>query len=136
MSVSRYVVDGPVVVIPAKIALLLERTLKLDELRIRVRGHNAEIDDVLSAWHAVAMQYTDEVSASDPGSRNDRPPEAGRESTQKPLTAQQVADRAGVADRAIRLAASEGRLNGRYDGGQWRFDPIDVAAYLATRRAA
>ncbi len=132
--VRGYSIDGPVAFVPARIALLLERTFGLDSWRINVRGRDPELDAVLASFHAVAMQYDPaKTTTSDCGSSSDTGAEVVRSSPE--LTTTAVADLFDITPRAVRLAASNGQLKGRHVGGQWRFNHHDVNAWAAARRS-
>ena len=132
----RSLVSTPFVMVPANVAALLEHHLPLTELRSRVRGHDPGIDDVLLGIRVAAMTYTEtyrariDAATAGVGSTVARPPEGAA----KWITTREAADAVGCTDRAIRLAASEGRLHGEKDAdGRWRFSPEQVAAFAATR---
>jgi hypothetical protein len=130
---GRYAIDEPAVIVPARIALLLEHHLRLKEFRYTMRGSDAELDAVLSAWHSVAMMWSP-TSAN--GSAVDAPPEAPSPSTSmRRLTAADVAERVSCTTRAVRLAATEGRLRGEFVGGRWWFAERDVPVWTASRAA-
>jgi hypothetical protein len=59
--------DGiqPVVVVPARVACILQRLAGLDRLRIDYRGHDGELDGVLAAF-AVCDRW---IRASDSGTQ-------------------------------------------------------------------
>lgn len=120
-------------VVSAHVAALLEARLPLHELRLSVRGKNAELDDTLLALHTAAMLYVDAVRAdlaSEAGSGVPPPPEVGPSS----LSVSQVAAQVGVDGRTVRLAASAGRLCGVKDAdGRWRFVTDDIVAWAAAR---
>lgn len=128
---SRYI-DGPAVVVPARVALLLEKRLRLNDLRIEVRGRDRELDQVLSAWHQAALAYVNQEVGTDRGTH----PGTGQEpaSHSGPMTAADIARTLGLTTRGVRKAATAGRLEGRYEGGQWRFTPEDAARWAATRK--
>jgi hypothetical protein len=134
----RYVVRSDSVVVPARVALVLEKTFDFAALRIHARGRDAEVAEVLFALHDVASQYALEsamdLPASDAGSSTPEAAEAAPSSG--PMTTTDVATRAGCSDRAVRLAADQGRLAGTRSAGRWQFDPTDVALWLASRKAA
>lgn len=134
--IQRYAIDGPAVVVPARIALLLERHYRMDRLRVDVRGRDAELDGVLSAWHAVAMQWTPEHSGSGAGTEvvTDPEPVAPSEAVEL-ISASEVANRCGCTTRAVTKAAVERRIHGRQVAGRWLFHPNDVVAWIATRAA-
>jgi hypothetical protein len=134
----RFAVDGPAVIVPGRLALLLERHLRLDRVRLDVRGADAELDALLSSWHAVSLLYAERAvpASGQRGSSVDPTPEAGRRSDPMKdlLSAQDVADAVDVSSSAVRLAARQGRLAGQKVDGEWSFHRHDVAAWVATRQ--
>ena len=137
--IQRYAVDGPAVVVPARIALLLECHYRMDRLRMDVRGRDPELDEVLNAWHAVAMQWSPETG-SENGSvtgtevAGASEPVAPSEAVEQ-ISASEVANQFGCTTRAVTKAAAERRLRGQFVAGRWLFHPDDVAVWAATRAA-
>ncbi len=131
---GRFAVEGAAVVVPGAIALVLERELKLNALRLEVRGRNRLLDAVLSDWHTVALMHADQV-ASDFGIAVAATPEVATCSQPTGMSTTQVADAVGCDPRTVRLAAKQGRLTGvRSVGGYWWYAIEDVAAWAARRR--
>lgn len=130
---NRYATSGPVVVVPARTAALLERILRLDEVRVRLRGQDAEVDEVLLGWHAVAMQFAteraDQARFRAPGTLGD-----GVRNSSDNWDVNEVAARSNCTTRAVRKAASEGRLVGEHVDGRWQFEPEAAANWVATRQ--
>lgn len=140
---ERFLVSGDSVVVPARVAYLIEREFRIDERRADLRGRDAEFDSVLLAFHAAAMVWRQKVGASEaPGAGSAcgtvvaEPAEPGRRSTGQPtgVSTEAAALRCGLGPRAVRRAAAEGRLPGRKDGDVWVFDPADVEAFAEGRR--
>jgi hypothetical protein len=130
---SPFVVEGPAVILPARIAAGLERALHLDEYRIRVRGHDRDLDEVLAAWHGSALHWAG--SASEQARfRAQFPSLDDLRNLPDALTAEDVAAHVNRTQHAIRKAAREGRLTGERIAGRWQFRPEDVAAWQATRK--
>ena len=132
----RSLVSTPFVMVPANVAALLEHHLPLTDLRARVRGHDPVIDDALLGIRVAAMTYTEtyrariDAAAAGVGSTVAPTPEVPA----KWITTREAADAVGCTNRAVRLAASEGRLHGEKDAeGRWHFSTEQVAAYAATR---
>lgn len=121
---------GTVVVVPARVAALLERYAGLADFRIKTRGRDGELDHVLVALHYAALSWR-EASSARSGTPNPEPPEPARES--RWMTTAQVASRLGITSRAVRKAISDGRLHGELDGSSWRINAEDFAHYRATR---
>src|SRR5687768_15452256 len=134
---GRYMVDGPAAVVPARVAAWLERRFDLDRVRIEMRGQDPQLDGVLNALHAVACQWDPAGAASVSTSADGSPvaPLAEVPPASTSMGTPEVAQLADVTTRAVRLAASQGRLRGRRVGGQWVFDMEDVAFWVTSRSA-
>ena len=130
---ARYAIEGSAVVVPARIALILERHLHLNELRVEVRGRSQELDEVLASWHAVALQAAEGLVGADPGRSAVPTPDKQRPSVVEGLTTRQVAELADCSIRAVTRAASEGRLAGQRAVGRWWFGSEEAAAWMAAR---
>ena len=121
-------------VVPARVALVLERAFDFNKLRVRLRGQDPEIDDVLLGLHTAAAGFVNrqtEAVASDCGSTVAPSSEVPSGSTL--MTASQVADVAGCTERAVTLAATTGRLDGLKLAGRWMFRVDEAAAWVATK---
>lgn len=141
--IARFAFDGPVVVLPAREATILHQRLRVDELRRRVRGADPAVDDVLLSWSAIAAQHVEllrggsvepavESLTRGASAEAEARLRAGRKSSDdRRMTSSEAAVVTGLTARAIRMAATEGRLRGELVEGRWRFDPDDVAAYAA-----
>ena len=133
-------ISGPGAFVPASVCALLEHELDVTRLRVAMRGRNPEVDAALMAMHQAALIWRERVASNRGGSAIDAASEvAGRSECDRnradtAWTARQVADRVGVSSRAVRLAASDGRLIGRHTDAGWQFSPDDVAAWAATRK--
>ena len=130
---SAYVhgIDGPAVVVPARVAAWLQSRAGLDRLRIDNRGVDPEVDAVLTALRVAALHWRAAATGSDPR----KEPEGEAESVTW-LTSAQAADSLGVGPRAIRLAIAEQRLPAERVGGRWLINREDVEHYRAARTAA
>lgn len=130
---NRYATSGPVLVMPARAAALLERALKVTEFRINVRGRDREIDEVLAAWHAVALQFVED-SREQGRFRGCGTVDDGVRNSSENWDANEVAARFDLTPRGVRIAATKGQLHGvKDDAGRWWFEPEEVAEW-ATRR--
>jgi excisionase family DNA binding protein len=106
---------GPLVIVPGRVAEILERRAHLNEFRVSIRGTDPELDAVLIAIRVAALQWR----ASATGSA-DAP----------------TAEAAGIAritDRAIRQAIADGRLPATRSGRNWRIARVDLEQYRAAR---
>jgi hypothetical protein len=130
---SRHTISGPATIIEARTAALLERLLDLNAVRVAVRGHDHELDEILLDLHSVAMQHIVERHDRDIfrtiGSSLANP----RKFPETWDTAE-VAARTDCTTRAVRFAAAEGRLAGEQIAGRWTFTPEAVATWQANRK--
>lgn len=124
--------DGPVVVVPGRVAAWLERHAGLREIRTRRRGIDPEVDAVLVAL-AVAAAAWRNTAGSPSGTERRNPAEPAAQSDT--MTSQEAADELGCTGRAVRKAIAAGRLHARLVGGRWLVDPEDLAHYRAARAA-
>ncbi len=123
MTASSLAIHGPGVFVPARIAAGLERALRLDEYRMRVRGADRQLDEVLLAVHVCALQWSVERrSVDDQRTLSDR------------WTTEEVAARVGITRHAVAAAAKAGRLVGERIDGRWTFEPDMVAIWRSNRR--
>lgn len=127
-----HALDGPVVVVPAKVAHWLGQH-GLDALRIRARGENPEVDAVLSALRLAALTYTASAGGSTSGSL--LASEAEVPPLSEWMSTGQAADALGVSPRAVRLACEQGRLPAAQVDGRWRITRASVTSYRAARAA-
>jgi hypothetical protein len=121
--------EGPVVVLSAETAALMERCLPLKALRVRVRGHNQRVAQELLDLREVAMSYIPRLL-----------PEAEAESAEVAedlgvwLRSVEAADLVGITDRAIRDACVSGRLVAhQISGGAWRISRQSAMDYRRIR---
>lgn len=131
------------VLIPREVAVVLQALLKtkgadLDALRIEVRGRWPMLDEVLAAWQAEVLQYGTAMNRTASASRRKLLPEQAEAPaclSRKWMGTAEAARLAGCTDRAVRLAAAEGRLHHEVVNGKRRFDPAEIAAWRAARSA-
>lgn len=121
-------VAAPIVILPARVAAWLERHAGLNDLRIRNRGIDPEVDSVLQALHRASLHWRTTVA----GSNQAREPEVA---TQSNYSTTEAAERLGITDRAVRLAIAEQRLAATDDNGRWRITPEDIAHFKAAKAA-
>src|SRR5690349_18536612 len=101
-----YATDGPVCIVPPRIALILEQQGRLDEFRLAQRGRDPELDAVLYALHTTAMRFDTTTSVGGcPPAPAPTPP-----SSSALMTAAEVADCEGCTAHNVRLARRQGRL--------------------------
>src|SRR3954452_15931428 len=120
----------PVVVVPARFAVWLNRTVGLDALRQQAVG-DPHVGSVLTA---LALLVANESTSVGRGTRNRNAPEAHRQLSV--MTTSQAANLLGCTDRSIRLAIDEGRLLATKNAaGHWRIARTDLEQYAAARAA-
>ena len=125
-------------VVPGWVCSYLEQLFDLSSLRKRQRGQNTEFDDVLMAMHTAHLltqkAEVERLTSGMSGSAIARQAEV--RSPSSVMSCSQVADAADCTNRAVRLAATSGRLVGTKNGeGRWVFAADDVAAWTAARTA-
>ncbi|MFB9238682.1 helix-turn-helix domain-containing protein [Plantactinospora siamensis] len=126
-------VDGPAVVVPARVAAWLERAAQLRAVRAQHRGADPEVDAVLVALAtaAAAWRTTRHLDTGHGIEQRKQPePEAG-----SALTTTQAAHLLGITDRGIRAAITGGRLTAQRVGDRWHIQREDLEHYRAGRAA-
>lgn len=123
-------IDAPVVVIPARVCAWLERHARLNEVRIRERSSDPEVDAVLVALRLAALTWRTTATGSPVAAK----PEAASELNQW-LSTTQAADILYITDRAVRLAISEKRLPATLVNGRWRITREDIQHFAAANAA-
>lgn len=124
-------VGAPVVVIPARVCAWLERHARLNEVRIRERGSDPEVDAVLVALRLAALTWRTTATGSPVAAK----PEEPASLNQMWFSSREAADRLGVTDRAVRLAIQERRLNAASINGRWRITKEDIEHFAAAKAA-
>lgn len=127
--------DGPVVVVPARVAALLMRRCGLEDYHREHRGEDAELDTVLvdlktagMAWRVAHQVATDSGSVLAEVAQQ-------RSGSPRQLSTAQAARSLGITDRAVRLAIAAGRLPAEWVGGRYVLAPEDVEHFRARRAA-
>lgn len=123
-------IGGPVVVIPARVCAWLERHAQLNEVRIRERGTDPEVDAVLVALRLAALTWRTTATGTPVAAK----PEAPTDLNQW-LSTTQAADILYITDRAVRLAIKEGRLPATLLNGRWRITREDIQHFAAAKAA-
>lgn len=126
-------VDGPVVVVPGRVASVLLRTTTLGRYAAERRSDDPEVDAVLVALRVAAMAWRAQAGGSGSGPSLSVIDGGGASSGQ--LTTAQAAQRLGIAERSVRRAIQAGRLPATLLGSRWVLDPEDVEHYRARRAA-
>lgn len=122
--------SGPAVLVPARVAAVIEKYARLSDLRVRTRGIDPEATAVLEALHVAALSWRSTAC----GTTEDTEAEPATDSNQW-LTTGEAADLAGVTSRAIRKATDEGRLQCTRVSGHRRISREDLEHYKAARAA-
>ena len=123
-------VDGPVVLVPGRVAAWIERHTDLRRLRTAARGMDAEVDAVLVALATCALAWR----TSAIGSEQAQEAEVVAESEAR-LGTSQVADLLGITGRAVRLACERQRIPAEQVAGRWLISREDVEHFRAGRAA-
>lgn len=126
--------DGPMVVVPARVAALLMRRAGLDDYHRAHRGEDPELDAVLVGLKTAAAAWRAMHVPSDSGSAVVELAAQQRPSPRQLSTAQ-AARALGISPRAVRQAIAENRLDAEVVGGRYVLTPDDVAHYRAKRAA-
>jgi hypothetical protein len=125
--------DGPVAIVPARVAAWLDRQVNLTRLRIEHRGFDPEVDSVLVGLRVAAMAWRETV-----GTRGTDSP-CGAEPAAPSLqwmTTTDVAIGVGMTERGVRKAIAAGHLRASRDNRRWMVDLEDFEHFRAARRAA
>ncbi len=117
-------------VVPARVAQIIEQHANLSALRVRTRGVDPEATKVLEALHVAALMWRGSAT----GTTDDTEPEPAQDSEQW-LTTGQAAELVGVTDRAIRKAIAAQRLPATRVADRYRISRIDLEHYKAARAA-
>lgn len=125
--------DGPVVVVPARVATWLLRRAGLEAYHRDHRGLDPQVDAIIVALKVADRTWRASVG-TDLGTDTDGtgPGPAGCPW----LSTTEAARRLGITDRAVRKAIAAGRLRAQWVGGVHALDPADIEHYRATRAAA
>ncbi|MDI2127949.1 helix-turn-helix domain-containing protein [Yinghuangia seranimata] len=121
--------NGAVVIVPGRIAALLDKLVDLTRLRIDVRGQDPELDNVLVALRVAALAWRASVGGHTERTTPDPMPAW--------ITTGQTADLLGVDPRHVRRLAAGGRLAGRQlPHGAWLIERESAEHYRAVRHRA
>jgi len=114
--------DGPVVVLTARVCAYLNRYAGLDEFRINHRGTDPEVDGALVAMRTAQLFWRKTAT----GTADAPHPEPGRTSW---YTTAQAAVQLRITSRAVRKAIADGRLAATSVDGRWRIDREALALF-------
>jgi excisionase family DNA binding protein len=120
-------VDGPAVLVSARITAILERYADLSALRVRTRGVDPEATQVLVNIRAAAMSWRGTATGTTVAAIEELA--AGLEL----LSTAQAADLLGVSRRGIGQAITRRKLPATRVGRVWRVSREDVEHYRAAR---
>ncbi|GIF16214.1 helix-turn-helix domain-containing protein [Actinoplanes teichomyceticus] len=122
--------DGPTVVVPGRIAALLVKRARLDELRLTLRGIDGELDSVLEAIVLAGAAWRRHRTGSDHGTDLEKRPDHGSDSV---LTTADAAALLSMSDRGVRRAITDGRLPAQRAGDVWLINREDVEHFRSAR---
>lgn len=118
---------GPAVVVPARVAAVLERYADLTGLRVRTRGVDPEVTHVLEALRYAALTWRSSAIGTAEAVR----PEPAASSDW--LSTREAADLLRVTPRAVRKSIALGKLPSQRVGNRHRISREDLEHYRATR---
>jgi excisionase family DNA binding protein len=120
----------PMVMVPARVAALLEARTNISGVRVQLRGLDPEATAVLEDIRLAALEWRGSATGTDVAPE----PELPRESKQWMSTGQ-VASHLGVTDRAVRKAIARSALKATEVNGRYRITLEDMEHYRAARAA-
>ena len=127
--------EGPVVVVPARIARKLLRDAGVAAYYEAHRNEDLEFDAVVQAFKGAAVTLTS-VPASVSGTSVDDVPEVPPPSERLVLlSCSEAAGLLGISPRAVRMACEQGRMKSQQVGGRRLIDREDVEAYRPKGKA-
>lgn len=126
-------VEGPVAVVPGRVAAWLERAAGLRRLRTEVRGMDPEVDATLVGLAAAAALWRERVGTGSPCGTGQA--EQGTGGPASPVTTTEAATVLGITARGVRKAIEGGRLRAHRVGDVWLIGREDLAQYRAGRAA-
>ncbi|WP_461164945.1 helix-turn-helix domain-containing protein [Arthrobacter sp. R4-81] len=122
-------VAAPIVIVPARVATWLERYAGLNDLRVRARGNDPEVDSVLQALHRAALHWRTTVTGTNQAPAPEEPAQS------KWMGTTEAAAALGITDRAVRLAITQKRLAATTLNGRYRLLPEDIEHFKAAKAA-
>jgi hypothetical protein len=127
LAMSAYT-QGPVVILTAVEARMLWQAANLDAVRIKYRGEDNRIYRIVHDIYQVGLLHdADAVNGNEPRQST------ASEKTEV-TTVGQVARRAGIAERTVRLHISQQILPATKHGREWVITTADADIYIAARR--
>lgn len=119
---------GMVVIVPARIAALLNRHAGLERFRLNNRGADPELDAVLVAFRMAELTWRNSVTGTA------RAAEPELDANYQWLSTTQVATITGITDRGVRAAIKRGDLKAECTDGRYRISREQLAHWRAIRR--
>ncbi|MBA8847405.1 helix-turn-helix domain-containing protein [Microcella alkalica] len=120
--------DGMVVIMPARVAAVLNRHAKLDEFRLAHRGFDPEVDAVLLAMRRADLQWRVSVTGTSEAAKPELDPQLNW------LSTTQVAAITGITDRGVRAAIGRGDLVAECPDGRYRISREELAHWRSRRQ--
>ena len=129
MTENRYLIGftGPGVVVPGRVAAVLDKLLDLREIRTQLRGYDAELDGVLVAMATAAAAWR--------ASATGRPERTSPDPLPEWITTAKAADVLYCDPRHVRRLIAEGKLTGQQITRGWLVETESVQMYRAARAA-
>lgn len=120
--------DRMVVIMPARVAAVLNRHAKLDEFRLSHRGTDPEVDAVLIAMRIAGLNWRNSVTGTPVAAKPELDPQLNW------LSTTQVAAITGITDRGVRAAIKRGDLKAECPDGRYRISREELAHWRTIRR--
>ena len=119
--------DGPIIIVSARVAAYLNRYAGLADFRTAHRGADAEVDQVLLGFRLLELKWRESATGTK------KAPEPELDASYEWLSTTQAGAQLGVSDRAIRKAIDEGRMKALRVNDRWRISRTDFEHYRAGR---
>lgn len=133
---GRFLLDGPAVVVPGRLAGPVWRALDDALRRARADGIRSGLDDL----EDLALALMEAAAASDPAPRSSDVGSSldgsSSEAGGSAVTVAEAAALLGIGDRRVRQLLDVGQLTGRLSGGVWLVDVVSIEERRRARRTA
>ena len=130
---EHLVYKGPTVVIDGRVCELLDRLLKLKEVRADVRGQDTELDQALVAIRLAGVAYRESSSVGTVSAPQAEPMPQSQSQLNNTLGTTEAATLLHMTRRAVSTACKQKRLPATLVGGRYRIHHDDLAEYRATK---
>lgn len=132
---------GPAVLVPARVALLLEHELRIADRHADYRDRDPEVASVLASWVEAARHERERLNGRRSFSGTTLGEAVPAPASSQPMTVRDVTRRANatgkpISERGVRAAVQRRTLTGTLTAGAYLFAEDDVADWLARRNGA